>query len=78
MPEEFLNHVKQAVHACKRKGLFSDYDEACKQGAKSLREYKKAVDDHKNAKERKAPAAEVKTHKEARDGHYKVVEEREH
>ena len=32
MPEEFLNHVKQAVHMCKRKGLFSNYAEAVKIG----------------------------------------------
>ena len=27
-PEEFLMHVKQAIHACDRMGLFSDYETA--------------------------------------------------
>ena len=76
-PEEFLNHVKQAVHACERKELFSDYDEAVKQGAESFRKYKKALEDHKNAKERKALLAEIKAFKESRDGHFKDVSERE-
>jgi hypothetical protein len=29
-PEEFVNHVKQALHACERMGLFADYDAALK------------------------------------------------
>ena len=46
-PEEFLNHVKQAVHACKRKGLFSDYAKVLKAGAKELKDYKKVIDNLK-------------------------------
>jgi hypothetical protein len=76
-PEEFLNHVKQAMHACERKELFSDYDEACSQVAESVRKYKKANDDHKSAKERKVPAAEIKSFKETRDGYYKAIAEHE-
>ena len=41
--EEFLNHVKQAVHTCERKGLFSSYTTALKAHVKSLKEYKKVV-----------------------------------
>ena len=77
MPEEFLNHVKQAVHACERQGHFSDYDEACKRGTESVSDYKKVLEDHKNAKERKAPPAEIKVLKESREGHYKAVAEHE-
>ena len=76
-PEEFLNHVKQAVHACERKELFSDYDEAVKQGNKSYEKYKKALDEHKAARERKALPMEVKALKDARDSHFKDVSERE-
>ncbi len=34
-PEEFLMHVKQAIHACDRMGLFSDYETARKIRLKS-------------------------------------------
>ena len=69
--------MKQAVHACERKELFPNYDEAVNKGADSFRKYKKADDDHKSAKERKAPTTEINSLKEAGDGHYKAVEEHE-
>ena len=77
MPEEFLNHMKQAVHTCKRMGLFSNYAEALKDGAKALREYNKAVKDIKKAKDDKAPEVEIKAHTEAQDSHLKAVAEHE-
>ena len=39
--------------------------------------YKKALEDHKNAKERKAPPAEIKAHKKSRDSHFKAIAEHE-
>ena len=69
--------MKQAVHACKRKELFSDYAKALREGAESLKEYKKAVEDLKKAKEDKVSAVEIKAHKEAQDGHRKAVAEHE-
>ena len=42
-PEEFLNHVKGAIHACERMGLFSDYAEALKGHLTSKRGYDAAA-----------------------------------
>ena len=64
-PKEFLNHVKQTVHACKRKELFSDYAAALKEGAEALEKCKKALEDLKKAKEDKASAAEIKAIRES-------------
>jgi hypothetical protein len=44
-PEEFLNHVKQAIHACERMGLFLDYETALKKRDKSKSLYDTAVVD---------------------------------
>ena len=44
-PKEFLNHVKQAMHACERKGLFSDYATVLNEGAEALEDYKKVLED---------------------------------
>jgi hypothetical protein len=39
-PEEFLIHVKQAIHACDRMGLFSDYKTARENRLKSKEQRK--------------------------------------
>jgi hypothetical protein len=48
-PEEFLMHMKQAIHACDRMGLFSDYETARKNSLKSKDLYDAAMDDLKTA-----------------------------
>ena len=53
--------MKQAVHACKRKGLFSSYTAALKACVKLLKEYKKAVENLKTAQENNGSAALIKS-----------------
>jgi hypothetical protein len=48
-PEEFLMHVKQAIHACDRMGLFSDYETARENRLKSKDLYDAATDDLQTA-----------------------------
>ena len=67
-PEEFLNHVKQAVHACERKWLFSDYATALKAHLKSMKEYKKAVKTLKAAQDNNGNVALIKSHIRLRSG----------
>jgi len=42
-PEEFTNHVKQAVHACDRMGLFEVYKKALMEKGKAVRLRVKAI-----------------------------------
>ena len=48
-PEEFLMHVKQAIHACDRMGLFSDYETARENRLKSKDLYDAATEDLQTA-----------------------------
>ncbi len=48
-PEEFLMHVKQAIHACDRMGLFSDYKTPHENSLKSKDLYDKAMEDLQTA-----------------------------
>ena len=41
-PEEFLNHVKQALHACERMGHFEEYKKALKDMGAAVRKQAKA------------------------------------
>ena len=61
----------------RRKGLFSNYTKALKDGTKELKEYKKVVENLKTAKGNKATEAEIKALKEAQYGHLKAVAEHE-
>ena len=69
MPKEFLNHMKQAVHACKRKGLFSTYADVLKARAKVMKEYKKVVQNLKTAQENNGSAELIKSQTEDHGGH---------
>jgi len=78
-PEEFLNHVKGAIHACERMGLFSDYAEAVKGRLTSKRGYDAAVSALTIAKavtERTTVIeTQIKEHRATRDGHKKTNDE---
>jgi hypothetical protein len=71
-PEEFANHVKQAVHACERMGLFETYKKALHDRGKSLRLKAKAVTDLAAARREKLEdeiiaglRTDVETHEKA-------------
>ena len=50
-PEEFLNHVKQAVHACERLGYFKNYQAAKKAHGESKKAHSDAVSEYETAVE---------------------------
>ena len=50
-PKEFLNHVKQAVHACERLGYFSNYQPARKAHGDSKKTHAEAVSEYETALE---------------------------
>ena len=76
-PEEFLNHVKQAVHGCERKELFSDYATALKAHLKLMKEYKKAVKTLKAAQDNNGNEVLIKSLEEDRDAQLEAVAEHE-
>ena len=53
-PEEFLNHVKQAVHACERLGYFKNYQAAKKAHGESKKAHADAVSEHETAVEERS------------------------
>jgi len=56
--------------------LFSDYAQALKNGAKELKDYKKALENLKTAEGNNGTEAEIKARKESQDGHLKAVRAR--
>ena len=50
-PEEFANHVKQAVHACERLGYFKNYQAAKKAHGESKKAHSDAVSEYETAVE---------------------------
>ena len=68
-PEEFLMHVKQAIHACDRMGLFLDYETARQKRLKYKELYDAAVLDLDAARTAQADDAIVEDLKTAKLGH---------
>jgi hypothetical protein len=68
-PEEFLSHVKQAIHACDRMGLFLDYKTGLKNRNKSKALYDTAVVDLATAHFAQADADVIDTLKSVKLGH---------
>ena len=76
-PEEFLNHVKQALHACERMGHFEEYKKALKDMGAAVRKQAKATSDLAAAKQEKLPDDIVKGFRADIETHKKEAEEAE-
>jgi hypothetical protein len=69
-PEEFLMHVKQAIHACDRMGLFSDYETAHENRLKSKDLYDAATEDLQTAKAAGVDVTVIDDLKLVKKGHF--------
>jgi hypothetical protein len=76
-PEEFANHVKQALHACERMGYFEEYKKALKEQGAAVRLQAKAIADLEAAKREKLPDDIVKGFRADIETHKKEAEEAE-
>ena len=72
-PEEFLNHVKQAVHACERLGYFNIYQTAKMAHGESKRAHADAVSEHKTAIEERSTDSNEDANRDA-DVHIAILE----
>ena len=69
-PEEFLMHVKQAIHACDRMGLFSDYETARENRLKSKDLYDTATEDLQTAEAAGVDVTVIDDLKLVKKGHF--------
>ncbi len=69
-PEEFLMHVKQAIHSCDRMGLFTDYETARENSLKSKDLYDTATEDLQTAEAAGVDVTVIDDLKLVKKGHF--------
>jgi hypothetical protein len=69
-PEEFLMHVKQAIHACDCMGLFSDYETACENCLKSKDLHDEGTEDLQTAEAAGVDVTVINDLKLVKKGHF--------
>jgi hypothetical protein len=77
MPEEFANHVKQAVHVCERMGLFETYKQALMDKGKVVRLLAKGTADLAAAQQEKLGDEIITGFRNDVETHKKAAEEAE-
>ena len=76
-PEEFLNHVKQALNTCERVGHFENYKKALQTRKKARRSAKKEEETIKTLRAEKASGVLLTSAQEKRDDFLEEVKKAE-